>query len=149
MKALTKVKATAIVKAPTVAELVDQFIASQDVRTSSKDLYRRTLNLYFSWLLRAGLQIRDITRVEILRYKQDLLDSGMSPLTVGSYLTVVRKFYEWAESCKLYPNVAKGIKTPNRKQQFRKQALTATQSGLLLLQYCQPTGCIPPPDLWR
>ena len=139
MKALTKVKATAIVKAPTVAELVDQFIASQDVRTSSKDLYRRTLNLYFSWLLRAGLQIRDITRVEILRYKQDLLDNGMSPLTVGSYLTVVRKFYEWAESCKLYPNVAKGIKTPNRKQQFRKQALTATQSGDLLKYYQDKT----------
>jgi len=34
----------------------------------------------------------------------------MSSLTVGSYLTVVRKFYEWTEANKIYPNVAKGIK---------------------------------------
>jgi site-specific recombinase XerD len=58
----------------------------------------------------------------------------MSSLTVGSYLTVVRKFFAWAEAVKYYPNVAKGIKTPTRKQQYRKQALTAEQ-GKRLLQH--------------
>lgn len=120
---------------PTIAELVAQFIASQDVRESSKELYTRTLGQYFNWLQSSGISLRDVTRVEILRYKQDLLDRGMSPLTVGSYLTVVRKFYEWAEGNKYYPNVAKGIKTPHRKQQFKKQALTPTQGTDLLDHY--------------
>lgn len=135
--ALVRSKTTAVVKAPlTISELIAQFIASQDVRPSSKGLYTRTLNQYFKWIHNTGIQLQDITRIEILRYKQDLLDSGLSPLTVGSYLTVVRKFYEWAEGNKYYPNVAKGIKTPHRKQQFRKQALTQLQ-GQRLLRYYQ------------
>jgi len=129
------VSETAIVQAPTVSELIAQFIASQDVRTSSKALYSRTLKQYFDWLQRSGIHIQDVTRVEILRYKQEILDNGLSPLTVGSYLTVVRKFYEWAEGNKYYPNVAKGIKTPHRKQQFRKQALNQSQSRELLKYY--------------
>ena len=130
------VQKTAIVRAtPTVEELIAQFIATQDVRTSSKGLYGRTLKQYFNWLQKSGIQIKDVTRVEVLRYKQELLDSGLSPLTVGSYLTVVRKFYEWAEGNKYYPNVAKGIKTPHRKQQFRKQALQQEQSRALLEYY--------------
>lgn len=134
-RALT-VSNTAIVRTtPTISELIAQFIASQDVRTSSKGLYSRTLKQYFSWLQKSGIQIQDVTRVEILRYKQDLQDNSLSPLTVGSYLTVVRKFYEWAEGNKYYPNVAKGIKTPRRKQQFRKQALIQTQSKALLEYY--------------
>lgn len=135
MGAVTRARSTAISKVPNVNDLMDKFIDSQDVRPSSKALYRRTLKQYFTWLNRAQLQLQYITRAEILRYKQELLDSGQSPLTVGSYLTVVRKFYEWAEACKYYPNVAKGIKTPRRKQQFKKQALTATQSQALLKHY--------------
>ena len=33
-----------------IEELVDSFISSQDVKLSSKLLYRRTLKQYFSWV---------------------------------------------------------------------------------------------------
>jgi integrase/recombinase XerD len=59
----------------------------------------------------------------------------MSSLTVGSYITSVRRFYEWAEANKYYPNIAKGIKTPKRKQQFKKQPLTPNQATELLSYY--------------
>jgi integrase/recombinase XerD len=59
----------------------------------------------------------------------------MSSLTVGSYITSVRRFYEWTEANKYYPNVAKGIKTPKRKQQFRKQPLLPAQATALLDYY--------------
>lgn len=119
---------------PTLSQLTDNFINSQDVKPSSKELYRRTIKQYFNWIAETNIRLQDITRVEVLQYKQALLDSGLSPLTVGSYITVVRKFYEWAEANKYYPNVAKGIKTPRRKQQFKKQALT-TDLGIELLKY--------------
>jgi integrase/recombinase XerC/integrase/recombinase XerD len=134
-RALTVRKTATVQAPPTVQELIAQFINSQDVRMSSKGLYSRTLKQYFNWLQRSGVNLAEVSRVEILRYKQELLDSGLSPLTVGSYLTVVRKFYEWAEGSKYYPNVAKGVKTPHRKQQFRKQPLTRTQSRALLDYY--------------
>jgi integrase/recombinase XerC/integrase/recombinase XerD len=59
----------------------------------------------------------------------------MSSLTVGSYITSVRRFYEWTEANKYYPNVAKGIKTPKRKQQFKKQPLLPAQATALLNFY--------------
>jgi len=59
----------------------------------------------------------------------------MSSLTVGSYITSVRRFYEWTEANKIYPNVAKGIKTPKRKQQFKKQPLLPSQATELLNYY--------------
>jgi integrase/recombinase XerC/integrase/recombinase XerD len=59
----------------------------------------------------------------------------MSSLTVSSYVTSVRRFYEWAEANKFYPNVAKGIKSPKRKQQFKKQPLLPSQATALLSYY--------------
>lgn len=115
-----------------VESLIGAFIADQDVKQSSKRLYKRTLKQYFNYVEKTALQLDNITRANILNYKDSLLDSGMSSLTVGSYLTVVRKFYEWTEANKIYPNVAKGIKTPTRKQQFKKQPLQPLQARELL-----------------
>jgi len=119
-----------------IDELTDSFILSQDVKESSKKLYRRTLKQYFSWVRNNRLQLEALTRADIIKYKEDLFSSGMSSLTVGSYITVVRKFYQWAEANKFYPNIAKDIKTPARKQQFRKQPLTDLQAQDLL-EYSQ------------
>jgi integrase/recombinase XerC/integrase/recombinase XerD len=124
-----------IISTPGISIMVDNFISDQDIKQNSKDLYRRTLNQYLNWVEDKNYSLSQITRVEILEYKDKLLSSGMSSLTVGSYITSVRRFYEWAESNKYYPNVAKGIKTPKRKQQFRKQPLTPEQATKLINHY--------------
>lgn len=118
-----------------MGELVTRFIAAQDVKPSSRALYRRIIAQYLNWTAERSLSLKDVTRAEIIEYKDALLAKGMSSLTVGSYLTVVRKFYEWTESVKLYPNVAKGIKTPKRKQAFKKLPLTPEQTSKLLTYF--------------
>lgn len=118
-----------------IESLVDAFINSQDVKLSSKNLYRRTLKQYFNWIDTTTYLLNEIARPQLLEYKDYLLSSAMSSLTVGSYITSVRRFYEWTEANKYYPNVAKGIKTPKRKQQFRKQALLPAQATDLLTYY--------------
>lgn len=118
-----------------IEELVDSFINSQDVKESSKLLYRRTLKQYFNWVDKKSYLLSEIARPQLLEYKEELLSSGMSSLTVGSYITSVRRFYEWTEANKYYPNVAKGIKTPKRKQQFKKQPLLPAQATALLSYY--------------
>lgn len=115
--------------------LVDMFIEAQDVKLSSKLLYRRTLKQYFNWIAKKGYLLSEISRPQLLQYKDELLTSGMSSLSVGSYITSVRRFYEWTEANKYYPNVAKGIKTPKRKQQFKKQPLLPAQATALLSYY--------------
>jgi integrase/recombinase XerD len=125
----------AIVSPLRIEELVDRFIEAQDVKQSSKLLYRRTLKQYFNWVESKSYLLSEIARPQLLEYKEELLSSGMSSLTVGSYITSVRRFYEWTEANKYYPNVAKGIKTPKRKQQFKKQPLLPDQATALLSYY--------------
>ena len=116
-------------------ELVATFVASQDVKESSRNLYTRTLSQFFLWVERTGRVLLQLSRQDILEYKDELLSSGLSALTIGSYLTSVRKFWEWAEAEKQYPNIAKGIKTPKRVQAFKKQHLTDVKSTELLEHY--------------
>lgn len=116
----------------TISRLVDLFIQNQDVKENSREVYKRTLNIFLRWISKKGYVLSNVTRTEVLQYKEDLLSSGLTSLTVGSYITSVRRFYEWLEANKLYPNIAKGVKSPRRKQQFRKQALTPLQGQALL-----------------
>jgi integrase/recombinase XerD len=117
---------------PDLTQLVEAFISSQDVKKSSRATYRRSLTPFFKWLDNNGLTPGNVERVDIIKYRDECLSEGKSTLTASSYLTVVRKFYEWAEANKYYPNVAKGIKPPKRTQMFKKLALTPEQATTLL-----------------
>ena len=113
-------------------DLVASFISSQDVSESSRKLYTRTLSLFFVWMERERKSLSTLSRKDVLEYKDYLQEQSLSSLTISSYITAVRKFYEWAEGEKLYPNIARGIKTPRRQQAFKKQHLTDTKSKELL-----------------
>jgi integrase/recombinase XerD len=131
----TRANGDALATRPPVEDLLESFIMAQDVKQSSKNLYKRTLKQFFTWIGGKGYKFSELSRPQILEYKEDLLATGKSSLTVGSYITAVRKFYEWAEANKLYPNIAKGIKSPKRKQQFKKQPLRPEQATALLNYY--------------
>ena len=112
--------------------MVATFISTQDVKESSRALYTRTLSQYFVWMEESGKVLMNLTRQDVLEYKDYLQGQSLSSLTISSYITAVRKFYEWAEGEKYYPNIAKGIKTPRRQQAFKKQHLTDDKSTELL-----------------
>ena len=118
-----------------IEELINTFIQAQDVKQSSKLLYRRTLKQYLNWVSNKNYLLSEIARPQLIEFRDELLSSGMSSLTVGSYINSVRRFYEFAEANKYYPNIAKGIKAPKRKQQFKKQPLLPDQATALLNFY--------------
>lgn len=137
MREIVKVNGEEVVVTTTATswkEAVAYFIASQDVKESSRNLYARTTKLFFEWAEENNRPIDTLTRLDILNFKDYQLERGLSSLSVASYLTAIRKFYEWAEAEKIYPNIAKGIKTPKRVQAFKKQHLTEEKS-IQLLQY--------------
>ncbi len=116
-----------------IENLKEAFLAGQSVKESSRKLYSRTLRQFFLWVEKTGKALQDLTRVDILEYKEYLENElKLSPLTVGSYIVSLRKFYEWTESEKLYPNIARGIKTPHRSQTFEKGFLSDDKSRELL-----------------
>ncbi|WCM43606.1 tyrosine-type recombinase/integrase (plasmid) [Flavobacterium sp. CBA20B-1] len=122
----------ALTKQLNFQHLIDAFINDQDVKETSKTCYRGHIKQFFIWIQELNYTLDKIERKDIILYKEHLLNKKMSSLTVAGYITIVRKFFEWAESHKLYPNIAKGIKLPRRKQQIRKQPLTSDQVKTLL-----------------
>ena len=126
------------------AELL-RFVSSQDVTPSSRRTYLRSVRQFFRWVESKGYPLASLTRVEVLQYREELLAKGMSSLSVGGYLTSVRRFYAWAEGEKVYPNIARDIKGPKRKQQFRKQALTAAKAKELLSLHAPPVDVLAMP----
>ena len=73
--------------------LVATFISSQDVKESSRALYTRTLSQYFLWIEQSGKALINLTRQDVLEYKDSLQQQSLSSLTISSYITAVRKFY--------------------------------------------------------
>ena len=115
-----------------VPAIVGAFSNSQDIKSSSRELYARTITAFFRWVEVTGRVPDGLTLADLIAYKNELLEGGKSSLTVASYCNSIRRFFEWTEANKIYPNIGKGLHAPKRKQAFRKQPLTVSQVGELL-----------------
>lgn len=113
---------------------IDTFISQCDVREVSRKHYRKELRIFFEWVESTGREVNNLTRADIIAFKDSLLQTH-SNLTIASYLVSIRKFYEWAEGYKLYPNIAKGIKSPKRKNAYLKEHLRENQITELLRHF--------------
>lgn len=112
-------------------EQIPAFLNSLDIRSSSKHTYQRQLKEFFSWCKK--MAFAHIGREQLLQYKEYLKsDRELAAFTIGGYLTAVRRFFEWLETCNMHPNVARGIKGPTRKRGFKKDSLTVEQSKMIL-----------------
>ena len=117
-----------------ISNAIEAFVAECDIRENSRNVYRRGLQYFFKWVENTGRTISELTRADIITFKDSLL-STHSNLSVASYLVALRRFYEWAEGNKLYPNIAKGIKSPKRKNAYLKEHLRENQIAELLAHY--------------
>jgi integrase/recombinase XerD len=107
--------------------LIGKFILSQDVTEKSRETYRKALKQFFSFLWDLNLELNYLVREHILSYKDFLKKRDLAANTVSAYLVAVRKFFEWTEAIKLYPNIARGIKGAKKPKGFRKDSLTVRQ----------------------
>lgn len=114
---------------PRYNDLIEQFVNAMDVGERSRVSYRANIKRFFEWVHLN--QVNTFDRNTILEYKRYLQAKELSAFTVSAYLTAVRLFFEWAETLKLYPNVAKGIKGGKKPQGHQKDALTKEQAVTL------------------
>jgi integrase/recombinase XerC/integrase/recombinase XerD len=112
------------------SSLISRFLSYQDIKENSKETYRKALKYFFEWI--GEENIHKPTREDILAYKRFLETNRLSSLTLSNYLVAVRRFFEWCEGIKLYPNIAKNIKGARRSRHFRKEPLTVEQIRELL-----------------
>lgn len=127
-----------------VADLIRMFLSEHDVRQSSRESYERNIQWFFKWVEETSRVLRDLTLADMIEYKSYLEKRRLSSSTVGSYLTVVKLFYEWAAAKKLYPNITAGMKLPRMDKDFQKMPLTADECREFLsvftdrMKVCEP-----------
>jgi len=109
--------------------IIKQFIAAQDVSAISKATYLRQIRQFVVWLASVNKlhTVHVLSREDLLEYKENLIALKMSCYTISGYITVVRKLFEWLESIKLFPNIARGLKGAKKAKGFRKDCLTISQ----------------------
>ena len=117
-----------------IVEAVEALLSECDIRANSKNVYRRGLLNFFRWVESTGRTISELTRADILAFKETLLQTH-SNLTIAGYMVALRRFYEWAEGNKLYPNIARGVKSPKRKNAYLKEHLRENQIHQLLQHF--------------
>ncbi|HPJ12406.1 MAG TPA: tyrosine-type recombinase/integrase [Caldisericia bacterium] len=106
-------------------ELKQDFLSSIDLKKSSIDVYSRQLESFIQWI--TAKKMTSPSRDDILQYKEYLYKKDLSALTISSYIVVVRKFFAWMESTKVYPNIARDVKGLKRNRGFRKDTLSIDQ----------------------
>ena len=124
---------------PPLSVIVEHFLFTQDVRPQSRNLYRRTLKQFFEWVNASGHNLNQLTKEHPIAYKQYLIEKGLSPFTVGSYITVLRLFYKFTSIEGIYKNIADGVKPPKMPEWHMKQTLNQSQ-GKALLQRLSSQG---------
>ena len=102
------------------AEFLELDVAAGASAPDTADTYRRQLRLFVSWCDRADPQINlaSATKDDIKRYRRWLVeDRKLKPATVALKLSVVRRFYDAAETKGLMRvNPALSVKPPREKR---------------------------------
>ena len=135
-KEIAQTKTAAVKTTANTDNILEEFLAETDIRSTSRDVYRRQLRQFFNWVEETGRALDTLTSADLIAYKECLLtERCLTPLTVSGYITALKSFYRWAEGKKYYPNISAPVKQPKRKQSFKRQHLTEEQSHELLAHY--------------
>ena len=116
--------------APGFSELAGKFVRSLDLKERSKETYQKGLTAFLQFLRTRG--VLTPSREDVLAFKDDLKARGLSPYSVSTYLTAVKRFFSWLESEKIYPNIARDIRGAKKAQGHAKDILTVGQIRRLL-----------------
>ncbi len=138
--AISTVTPQALTVQADVNEVIKAFATAQDVKPSSRTIYARIMRDFFGWVASTGRTASALTLADVIAYKEGLLAADKSALTVASHINALRRFYEWAEANKYYPNIAKGVHAPKRRNDEFKHKPLSVSKVAELLRYAQATN---------
>lgn len=106
-------------------ELYEKFIDYLDVSPKTLISYKKSLKQFFVYL--HSNDIKSPTNKDIRAYRDYLIEK-CKPATTQAYIFIVRRFFEWAETNSIYPNVAGKIKGAKISRDPKKDYLTSNQA---------------------
>lgn len=114
-----------------LSEIIEEWIANNDISMVSNSDYRRKVMLWFRWLSLNKIDPRSPGRHNLIAYKQHL-QQDKSVFTVNSYVTIVKLFYSFCEKRNYYLNIGAGIKSSSAQKEYFKQPLTSSEAAMLV-----------------
>ncbi len=125
----------------TLTEIVDKWVGSLDVLSSTRRDYKRKINTWFRWLSIQKISPRTPSRNNVLSFKAHLLKEKYSIYTTNSLLCMVRLFYSWCEDHNYYSNIAAGVKSIKHTKDYAKHPLSDEQASKLIDSFkCDTLG---------
>lgn len=116
-------------------ESIETYLRSVDAKDSTRATYRKALECFDKWLDGRGDDLADLSREDILAYKDSLLKANKSALTVNLYLSALRGFFKWAEGESLCRDISNGVGSVRaKKDTFRRMHLENGQGAQLLTE---------------
>src|SRR3989337_298681 len=112
-------------------ELINKFIQELPRRETTKETYLKALREFAKWL--KGGSPEELTTNDIIQYKDFLLSKNLSPTSLSTYLTSVRRLYDYLFSKGLVTeNPAKRVRGSSRPQRHLRASLTIDEMKALL-----------------
>ena len=105
--------------------VINNFFAFLDVAPITVRSYTSGIKQFISFLQEQ--RVKNPTRENVLAFKKDLIAKGRKPATISLYLSALRRFFDWTEAEKLYPNVTRGIKSPKQDKGHKKDYFSGSQ----------------------
>jgi integrase/recombinase XerC len=112
-------------------ELINEFIRALDRRETTKETYLKALREFAKWL--GGNSPFGLTTHDIQEYKDFLASRNLSPTSLSTYLTSVRRLYHYLVSKNLVTeNPAKRVRGSGRPHRHLRSPLTPDEVKSLL-----------------
>ena len=106
-------------------QVLNSFYSYLDVSAITLKAYRAGIRQFIAFLNISNVQMPK--RENVVMFKQALLAEGRKASTVALYLAALRRFFDWCETSGLYPNIARGVKSPRMEKGHKRDALSASQ----------------------
>lgn len=122
--------------------LIKEFIKALDRRETTKETYMKALREFAKWL-GGGKSPEGLSRQDIQAYKDFLISKSLSPTSLSTYLTSVRRFYDYLVSKEMVAeNPAKGVKGSARPQRHLRSSLRTDEVKTLIdaIDSASPVG---------
>ena len=116
-------------------EVFETYLLSVDAKESTRVTYRKALDCFSRWMDNREATIQGLSHADIVVYKDYLLNSNKSALTINLYLSALRGFFKWADGEEICKNIANGVgSVRTNKETFRRMHLENDQGAHLLNQ---------------
>lgn len=114
-----------------IEELINEFITALDRRETTKETYLKALREFAKWL--GGNSSVGLSTDDIQKYKDFLISRNLSPTSLSTYLTSVRRFYDYLITKGVVAhNPAKRVRGSGRPQRHLRAPLMPDEVKAML-----------------